>query len=192
MPPAPIRIVLTDDHRQARGMLRDLLHSYGHVQVVAEASSQAEALACIERHQPDIVVIDSVLPLPYCLELEAHVRQVFPPSRTIVVSSHVLLASATAEHNLELAIHSSATCQLETPVADLGQDAPPVPLTVRQHEVLRLVVAGLTTKEIAQQLQRSVKTIEAHRTQIMQRLGVHNVAELVRRAMEDNLYRPSA
>jgi DNA-binding NarL/FixJ family response regulator len=198
-----VRVVLLDDYTLARARLRELLQSYAGIQVVAEASTTDEALECIQTYNPDLVLIDSVLQEPLNLAMAAHITEAFPQLRVIILSAHAQKGAATQAlragvaayvapdvggHTLERVIHAVADSPSVAGVDGQAGDEPLRRLTARQRDVLRLIVEGLTTKEIAQRLQRSVKTIEAHRRQMMQRLGVHNVAELVRDAMQHNLH----
>jgi DNA-binding NarL/FixJ family response regulator len=184
------------------------------VEVVAEASDGAQALQIAEREHPDVVLMDIAMKGMNGLEAAAKLREHQPGMKVVILSMHtseeyVLLAlragaaaylikdSATAE--LELALNSVMRGEtylspaISRQVVDgyvqrVGAGADP--LTQRQREVLKRIAEGRSTKEIAFELNLSVKTIETHRAQIMERLGIRDVAGLVRYAMRVGLVPP--
>jgi|SRR5579883_1015219 DNA-binding NarL/FixJ family response regulator len=214
-----IRILLADNHTLVRAGLRALLEKIEEIQVVAEAGDGREALHLIAVHQPDIVLMDIAMPEMNGLEATAHVVKEFPQVRVIILSMHaneeyvlqalragamgyVLKDAGIGE--LELAIRAIA--QGETylspavskhVVADYvrrvgGESSSLEQLTSRQREILQLIAEGRTTKEIADLLYLSVKTVETHRMQLMRRLDIHDVAGLVRYAIRMGLVLPDA
>jgi len=201
-----IRIVLADDHTLVRAGLRGLLESIVGVEVVGEASSGREALELTRRLGPDLAVLDIGMKDMDGLEAAAAISRDCPSVRCIIISMHAtpdivaqaLRAGASAYlvkdaaiSELELAVRAtlrgevyltpSVSRQVVSGMLDGGRNARESedPLTRRQHEILRLIAAGKNTKEIARILDISVKTVEAHRAQIMERLGVRNVANLM-------------
>ncbi|MGE3542264.1 MAG: LuxR C-terminal-related transcriptional regulator [Candidatus Tectimicrobiota bacterium] len=203
--PPVVRVVLIDDYTLAHAHLLRTLYPHREMQVIAETREAAEAAELIQQHQPDLLLIDSVLPpTQHCKEL-LHLREAFPQLGIVVIVPQVLDSPAYHDagvpgityvlrqvvlHNRQ-ALAQTIYTAVKAPPADAGVG--PVPLfsqslTPRQRDVLHLIVQGLSTREIAQQLQRSVKTVEAHRRQLMQRLGARNVAELVRNAIQQNLH----
>jgi DNA-binding NarL/FixJ family response regulator len=209
-----IRVLLADDHALVRAGLRKLLESLPEVNVVAEASNGREALRLIEQHHPDIVLMDIAMPGLNGLEATACVTETFPHCRVIMLSMHLneeyviqalrsgasgylLKDSGSAE--LEIAVRAVAHGEtyLSPPVskqiiADYvqrvsGEAGPFEYLTPRQREVLQLIAEGHTTQEIALRLGLSVKTIESHRAQLMERLDIHDIAGLVRYAIRVGL-----
>ena len=213
---APLRVLLVDDHALVRAGMRSLLQDLPDVEVVAEAGDGAEALAAAERERPDVVLMDIAMKGMNGLEAAARLRERLPEVKVIILSMHtseeyVLLAlRAGAAAYL---IKDSATSELERAlkcvmrgetylspaisrqmvdgyVQRVGASAGPEPLTPRQREVLKRIAEGRSTKEIAFELNLSVKTVETHRAQIMERLGIRDVAGLVRYAMRAGLVPP--
>ena len=213
---AALRVLLVDDHALVRAGMRSLLQDLPEVEVVAEAGDGAEALAAAERERPDVVLMDIAMKGMNGLEAAARLRERLPAVKVIILSMHtseeyVLLAlragaaaylikdSATSE--LELALKSVMRGEtylspaISRQVVDgyvqrVGAGAGPDPLTSRQREVLKRIAEGRSTKEIAYEFNLSVKTVETHRAQIMERLGIREVAGLVRYAMRAGLVPP--
>lgn len=211
-----LRVLLADDHALVRAGMRSLLRDIEGVEVVGEAADGGQALALAERERPDVVLLDIAMKGMNGLEAAARLRELHPGIKVIILSMHageeyVLQAlragaaaylikdSATAE--LELALRSvmrgeswlspSVSRQVvEGYMHRTGGEAAPEVLTARQREVLKLVAGGKSTKEIAFLLNLSVKTVETHRAQIMERLGIRDVAGLVRYALRTGLVPP--
>ena len=211
-----IRVVLADDHALVRAGMRSLLNTMADVQVVGEASSGEEALALAARENPDVVLMDIAMKGITGLEAAARIRDGHAGVRVVILSMHsgeeyvlqamragaagyLLKDAATGE--LELALRSVMRGEswfspavsrqvVEGYVQRVGGEAAADVLTVRQREVLRLVAGGKSTKEIAYALSLSVKTVETHRAQIMERLGIRDVAGLVRYALRTGLVPP--
>lgn len=215
-PAAPIRVVLVDDHALVRAGMRSLLGSMERVEVVGEAASGEEALALARGAQPDVVLMDIAMKGMSGLDAASRMREANPGVRVIILSMHageeyvlqalragavgyLLKDAATGE--LELALRSVMRGEswfspavsrqvVEGYVQRVGGDPVADVLTARQREVLRLVAGGKSTKEIAYDLNLSVKTVETHRAQIMERLGIRDVAGLVRYALRTGLVPP--
>lgn len=213
---AALRVLLVDDHKLVRAGMRSLLREFEGVEVVAEASDGAEALLLAERERPDVVLMDIAMKGMNGLEAAARLRERLPATKIVILSMHtseeyVLLAlragaaaylikdSATSE--LELALQSVMRGEIylspaisrqvvEGYVQRVGEGGAADPLTPRQREVLKRIAEGRSTKEIAYELNLSVKTVETHRAQIMERLGIRDVAGLVRYAMRAGLVPP--
>jgi DNA-binding NarL/FixJ family response regulator len=210
----PLRIVIADDHALFRAGLRALLREMPGVQVIAEAGNGDEAVALARQHRPDVVVMDISMKGLNGLDAAARIKASVSATRVIVLSMHdtedyvaqalragasAYLLKDSAEPELELAL--SAVMRGETylsprvskPVVDAyvrrsGADGSPLPaLTARQREILQLIAEGHSTKRIAGKLSVSVKTIDAHRAQIMERLQIHDVPGLVRYAIRNGL-----
>jgi DNA-binding NarL/FixJ family response regulator len=211
-----IRVLLADDHALVRAGIRSLLNAMNEVEVVAEASSGEEAIELAASSHPDVVLMDIAMKGITGLEAAARMRGRNPEVRVVILSMHsgeeyvlqalragavgyLLKDAATGE--LELALRSvmrgeswlspAVSRQVVEGYAQRagGEQAPEV-LTARQREVLRLVASGKSTKEIAFLLNLSVKTVETHRAQIMERLGIRDVAGLVRYALRTGLVPP--
>ena len=211
-----LRVLLADDHALVRAGMRSLLRDIESVEVVGEAADGAQALALAERERPDVVLLDIAMKGMNGLEAAARFRELHPGIKVIILSMHaseeyVLQAlragaaaylikdSATAE--LEIALRSVMRGEtylspaisrqvVEGYVQRVGAGAGEDPLTPRQREVLKRIAEGRSTKEIAFELGLSVKTVETHRAQIMERLGIRDVAGLVRYAMRTGLVPP--
>lgn len=199
------RVVLLDDATLARTRLLHVLLTHIGVQIGAEASDPVEPVHLRQTHRPDIVLINRALPAPQPQEVVACLRKAFPQLGVVIVATqpHENPATRTASAGTVVyVLHEAAFSDLDdlaqvihtivhgphTSGAEAVVEKPWQRLTPRQRDIVRLIVQGFTTKEIAQRLQRSVKTIESHRRQVMQRLGVRNVAELVRSAMQQHLH----
>jgi DNA-binding NarL/FixJ family response regulator len=211
------RVILVDDHRLLRSGVRSLLEDLEDIEVVAEASDGLEALALIERHRPDVILSDITMPGLNGLELSERVAAAYPEARVIILSMHsdpeyvrkAILAGASGyllkdseETELGLAIRAVGRGEFYLSpraaghvVDNLVKRPPAVPdaasvLTPRQSEILVLIADGMTTKAIARKLGISDKTVEAHRTQLMDRLDIHDIAGLVRYAVRAGLLGP--
>ncbi len=212
-----IRALLADDHALVRAGLRTLLDSIAGVTVVAEAGNGEEALQLAAELHPDLVVMDIAMPRLNGLDAAARIREALPGSRVLILSMHAsddyvrralrsgasgyLLKDAAAVE-LELAVRAVMrgetylSPRVSTQVVDqyvrgpgVGQ-GPVDSLTPRQREILQLIANGRSTKQIAHQLGLSVKTVETHRAQLMERLGLRDVASLVRLAIRAGLVAP--
>jgi len=214
-----IRILLVDDHLLIRASLRSLLTEFVGIEVVGEAGDGREAVDMAERLQPDVVLMDISMAGLNGLEATRLIRKEFPLIQVIVLSMHAgerqvlqaLRAGAggyilkeSAPRELELAIESVARGKLflspaisrqviEVFLGHLGEQADPLDqLTPRQREILQLIAEGHSSKQIAHRLDASVKTIESHRASLMERLGIHDIAGLVRYAIRQGLVSPDA
>ncbi len=214
-----LRVLLVDDHTLLRAGMKALLHTTAatNVEVIAETGDGSEALTLIETLQPDIVLMDIAVPGLNGLEVTARSTKHFPHVRVIILSmygneeyvlqalragasGYLLKDSSTTE--LELAIKAVAHGEifLSPPVskhlvADYIRRTSSEPhaqdtLTPRQREVLQLIAEGHTTRQIAEALTISIKTVETHRTQLMERLDIHDIAGLVRYAIRTGIVKP--
>jgi DNA-binding NarL/FixJ family response regulator len=209
---SPIRVLLADDHTMVRAGFRSLIEGMQGFEVVAEAADGREALELAERLRPDVVLSDIAMPELGGLELTSRLAEAVPEARVLILSMHrdpgyvrqavrsgargYLLKSSGPEE-LEQALLAVArgeayfTPSAAAPLADALRDGDrPAELTRRQVEVLRLVASGRSNKQVALALGLSIKTVETHRAQLMERLGVREVAGLVRYAIEHGLADP--
>ncbi len=217
MKPKPIRVLLVDDHALVRAGFRSLLRASTDIKVVAEAGDGRQALRLMKTQRPHVALIDIAMPELNGLEVAAQAAQHFPSVRVVILSMYAneeyvlralrvgaagyLLKDADADE-LELAIRTAARGEtyLCPPVskqiiADYSRRVVDEPdplerLTPRQREVLQLLAEEQTTKKIAHTLNLSIKTVETHRAQIMERLGIYNIAGLVRFAIRVGLVMP--
>ena len=215
----PIRILIADDHTLLRSGLRGVLVALNQVEVVGEAADGLEALGLMETLRPDILMTDISMPRLDGLRLTAAVSRDHPATRVIILSMHTERAYADGALRAGAAgylVKDSATAEIELAVRAVirgeaylspaiskhivagyarmaeEQAFSPDPLTPRQREVLKLIADGLTTKAIAHRLDISVKTADTHRVQLMDRLGIHDIASLVRYAIKVGLISPDA
>jgi DNA-binding NarL/FixJ family response regulator len=209
-----IRVLLIDDHALVRAGIRALLEKWEQVEVVGEAGDGNDALELIEKLAPDVVLLDLTMPGLSGFEVLKITTAQHPGIRTIVLTVHDeeeyafqalragaagYLPKSAASSELKLAIeHVMGGKKYLSPTVEqraafeLGKNAPdgPVPLselTPRQREVLTLIAEGHSTKDMARALNISVKTVETHRAQLMDRLGIHDIASLVRYAIKMGL-----
>lgn len=214
-----IRVLLADDHRLVRAGLRVLLQSIEGVQVVAEAGNGYEALQLAEQHQPDIVIMDIGMDGLNGLEAAARLAKFSPSPRVIILSMHATeeyvrrslqagavgyLLKGADPAELEFALQAVMRGETYlTPAVSkqvvqdylqgTGVKSDPLrELTPRQREVLQLIAEGNSTKEIAYKLSLSIKTVETHRSELMNRLDIHDVAGLVRYAIRTGLVTPDS
>jgi DNA-binding NarL/FixJ family response regulator len=213
----PCRVVIADDHTLVRAGIRALLQGLEGVEVIAEAGDGVEALAIVAARRPDVLLTDIAMPRMSGLELAARVARERAETRVIILSMHaseeyasraleagaagyLLKDSGLAELELALRAVARGETYLSPAVSKHviagylkrtgGAHPEASRLTPRQREILRLVVEGQTTKGIARRLGISVKTVETHRAQLMERLGIHDVAGLVRFAIRIGLIGP--
>ena len=212
-----MRVILADDHRLVRAGLRALLESFNGVKVLAECGDGLEALQQVAEHRPDVLLLDLSMPRLNGLEVARRVASVSPATKVLVLSMHAgpeYVAQALRANVAGYLIKDSAVTELRVALealaegraylspaisqtilhgylrtgkdpadalAELGQ------LTTRQREVLQLVAEGHSTRDIAERLHLSVKTVESHRMQLMDRLDIHDVPGLVRFAIRAGL-----
>ena len=209
-----IRVLLAEDHALVRAGIRSLLASVPDIEVVGEAGDGREALAILERTPADVAILDITMPGMNGLEAASRVAERWPATRVIILSMHSneeYVARALRAGAAGYLLKDAGTSELEAAIRAVvrGQTflSPAVSvravtrnggggadgktaleaLTPRQREVLQLIAEGHSTKGIAAVLGLSVKTAETHRTQLMQRLEIHDVAGLVRYAMRVGL-----
>jgi DNA-binding NarL/FixJ family response regulator len=209
-----IRVLLADDHAIVREGLRVLLSRETDIQVVAEAGDGHEALRLARETRPDVAVLDLSMPLlngleaarqmvawdrgprPILLTVHAEDRYVLEALRA-GVRGYVLKKQAAGDLVRAIREVVNGSVYLSPGISAAVVDAvrSPIPphedsLTAREREVLQLVAEGRTTKEISSILGVSVKTADAHRTRLMQKLDIHDVAGLTRYAIRQGLIQP--
>jgi two-component system response regulator NreC len=203
-----VRIVLADDHSVMRAGLRLLLDAEPEFEVVAEAGNAVDAARYVRGHHPDVLILDLNMPGGSGLELIPRMREEAPETRIVVLTMQrdpafarqALSAGAVgyvlkdaADGELVLAVRLAASGQtylnpqLGARLASEPVDARPGDLSERELEILRLIALGHTNPEIAAKLYLSVRTIEAHRAHIHQKLSLASRAELVAFALEHPL-----
>jgi DNA-binding NarL/FixJ family response regulator len=204
-----IRTLIADDHALVRAGIRALVEKIKGVTVVGEAGKGSEALKLIDEVKPNLILLDLTMPDGSGFDVLQHVAKNLPEVRVIVLTVHEageyairalregaagFLPKSAASTELEYAINAVMKGEVyispETSRKTLLEYGKGVTkrdllasLSPRQREVLRLIAEGRTTKQIAQMLEISVKTVETHRAQLMERLDIHDVAGLVRYAI---------
>lgn len=205
-----IRILLAEDHGLVRAGIRALLEKLPDIDVVAEASNGIDTLQLIDTLQPDVVLLDIGMQGLNGLEVVASATGRYPQLKVIMLSMHTneeyvwqALRSGASGYLVkdagtsELAVAVRAVVRGEIYLSPAvskyvvagyiqhtgSETEPDDGITPRQREILKLIAEGAATKEIAQRLGISVKTVETHRTQLMERLKIYDVAGLVRYAI---------
>lgn len=207
-------IVLADDHELVRAGIRALLETFPSVTVVAETGDGKEALERVRRERPDVLLLDITLPGLNGLEVAARLNKLGLPTRVLMLSMHAgpdYVARAMQSGAMGYLVKDSAVDELAEALESIlkgrkylsraidrevvigfmssGDSATEdlAVLTPRQREILQLVAEGSSTREIAERLHVSVKTVETHRAQLMARLGIRDVPGLVRFAIRMGL-----
>jgi len=207
-----ISVLLVDDHNIVRQGLKALLTCEPDIHVVAEAQTGREAVQIAGKIHPEVVIMDLAMPLLNGWEATRQILKVAPSAKILVLSTyegivHVQQAIAsgaaaylikqTAASDLVKAIREvrKGNAYFSPPIAERlrertyqggaearPQQVPEVELTLREAEVLQLIAEGFANKQIASELGLSVKTVEKHRQQVMNKLNIHDTASLVRHA----------
>lgn len=210
----PLSLVIADGYHLVREGLRLLLEARLDCRVVGEAATGREALSLVEEHRPDILIVDLALPEAGGIDVTRTARARAPDTHVVLLahdgdepSVRAALRAGAAAYVLKCApsddlLHalvqvSSGQRYLSQPLAERaissfaqsGQaPAAPTPeLSQREREVVGLVAAGMTSAAIAARLGIGLRTVEWHRARVLQKLGLHNVADLVRYALQHGL-----
>jgi DNA-binding NarL/FixJ family response regulator len=209
-----IKILLVDDHKLMREGLAALLVKKGF-EVIGEADTGHAAVKLVRKLQPDVILMDISMPDLNGVEATRQIRDENPQIKIIALSMHsdkrfiakMLAVGAKAylrkncsSQELSHAIHTVADghMYLNTKIAGLlvedflkhsreGGDLNAPVLTIKESEVLQLIAEGKATKEIASHLDISVKTAEKHRQNLMDKLGVHSIADLTKYALREGM-----
>lgn len=209
----PTRVVLADDHVLLRQSLRAFLEREG-IQVAGEASDGQELVNVVASLRPEVAVVDIGMPVMNGVEAAGELRRWSPQTKTILLTRHdedqyvteALRAGVKgyvlkdqAANDLIQAIHQ--VCRggfyLSPGISQTVVDAylsktvtPPDPLTSRERQVLQLISEGKSTRDVACLLGISAKTAESHRSRLMRKLDIHEIASLVRYAIRRGLIQP--
>jgi DNA-binding NarL/FixJ family response regulator len=209
-----IRVVLADDHALVRAGIRALLEKLPGIEVVGEADDGRQALELIKASAPNLILLDISMAGLGGLEALPRIVRDFPALKVLILSAHAneeyvirALRSGAAGYMLK----DAAAAELQVAIDSVTQDktylSPSISRTVihsyleriggpfsplelitpRQREILQLIAEGKNTKEVAHTLGISVKTVEAHRLQLMARLSIHDLPGLVRYAIRSGL-----
>jgi DNA-binding NarL/FixJ family response regulator len=206
-----IKIVLADDHQILRQGLKKILDSEDGLEVVAEASDGIEAVKVVESAQPDVLVVDLMMPGLNGLAVTSQVAQRFPRTRVVVLSMHaddayvlqalkngatsyVLKDADSAELVEAVRLAAVGRRYFSSPLSERAMEAyverakssssdPYELLTHREQEILQLTAEGHSSTAIGERLSISPRTVEKHRSNLMQKLEIHDRSELVRYAV---------
>lgn len=213
-----IRVLIADDHEIVRRGIRALLETEQGITVCGEACTGREAVAQAGRLRPHVAIVDVTMPELNGVETTRRIRETAPDCEVLVYTYHdaeqvvrdvlgagargYLLKSSSAR-TLVTAVESLARHDafFPSPAAELllegyidheDPEAAPVAsrLTPRQREILQLLAEGRTNKDIARLLDVTVKTVETHRTNLMSRLRLHSVGDLIRYAIREGMVEP--
>lgn len=209
-----IKVLLAEDHTIVRKGLRSLLDNETEIQVVGEAEDGQQAIQKTVQMRPDVVVMDITMPVLNGLEATRQIKKLYPQVKVVVLTVHsteehifqILRAGASgyvvkqgAVNELIQAIQTayrgetflSPSISRQT-VDEYGRQAEAMEdkydkLTGREREVLQMIAEGRTNREIAGRLHITVKTVEAHRAHLMDKLGLRSIAELTRYALRKGM-----
>lgn len=209
-----IRVLICEDHALFREGLRAVLREHARLEVVGEAAQGREAVEAALRLRPDVVLMDIEMPEMSGLEATRRIVEAGPGVKVLVLTLYddeEVIASCLDAGASGYVLKDGPAAQLVyaieavqqgkrylspgalTKVVEYGRSKPTRTaydlLTGREREVLKLLADGLTTKEIAAQLQVSVKTVDAHKTSLMRKLDIHDRTELVKYAIRRKLIR---
>lgn len=210
-----IRVLLADDHALVLAGIRALVEELGDTEIVAEASNGREAVALTKQHLPDLVIMDISMKELNGIEATAQIMADVPSTRVLILSMHTtedFVRRALKAGASGYLVKDSAPLDLKMAIAAILRDelylSPRISrhvisgflhgqphqdessmdaLTARQREILQMIAEGKSTKEIAFQLNVSVKTVETHRAALMERLDIHDIAGLVLYAVRQGL-----
>ena len=211
------RVLLVDDHTLVRAGVRRILDGHAGIRVVGEVADGAAALAVLAREPADVMILDLSMPGMDGFETLRRVRAVAPGIKVLVLSMHAdaeyvaravregadgYLLKDSAVQDLVRAIETVRdggvyhSPEVQRKMAEMVRGVTPVPgqldeLTAREREVLRCIAEGLATKDIAAKFGISARTVETHRANLMRKLTVHSVAQLVRIAIREGLVGPA-
>ena len=210
------RVVIAEDHKILREGLKALLNDGDSIQIVAEAEDGIEAIRCVEKHKPDLLLLDLSMPRMGGISVIKDIKSRFPETKILALTIHesedYILESFRSGANgycLKDASHKELLNAMESVLAGKTYLSPGVSekvlegyledrrtlktksswdvVTQREKEVLKLVGEGYKNKEIADCLCVSVKTVEKHRSNLMRKLDVHTASALTAYAIEKGL-----
>lgn len=216
----PLRILIADDHDLMRRGVRALIESRTGWEVCAEASTGREAVAKTEELRPDVAILDISMPELNGVEAARRIRKTSAATEILILSLHysdqlirdiveagvrgyivksdsdrdlIIAVETLAKHKpfftpraTEVMLGNFRTDRLRTEIPDVIRDR----LTAREREIVQLLAEGKSSKEVASSLSISIKTAETHRANIMRKLELHSVGELVRYAVRNQIIEP--
>jgi DNA-binding NarL/FixJ family response regulator len=204
-----MRVLLADDHALVRAGLRALIAALPFVTDVYETADGREAIAVAAAEHPEIVLMDIAMPVMNGFEAMSRILKEQPGAKVVILSMYDdeefvwralrlgasgYVAKSAAVEELEAALRAVGrgevyvspllrTAANEAEARKKGDADPQRRLTPRQREILQMIAEGMTSRQIAEALNIHIKTVESHRMHLMKRLGIHDVAGLVRYAI---------
>ena len=207
-----LRILIADDHDLVRRGVKSLLQSHAGWNICAEACNGQEALLQAEELKPDIAILDITMPELNGVEVARRIRKTCPHTEILMLSVHhsdELVREILAAGVRGFVVKSDSDRDLVSAVEALSNHRPwvttfatelllekgrggepPHRLTEREREIVQLLAEGKSNKDIAFALAISTKTAETHRANIMRKLGLHSVSDLVRYAVRNEIIEP--
>ncbi len=212
-----IRVLLAEDHTIVRKGLRALLDDEAGIEVVGEAEQGQQTIELVRRLLPDVVLMDITMPVLNGLEATRQIKKLFPQVKVLVLTVHLTeeyvyqtLQAGASGYVVKHAAVSELVQAIQTvycggtflspflsrrPIETYERRAETKEdkhgrLTDREREVLQLIAEGRTNREIAQLLHITVKTVEAHRAHVMDKLSLHSTAELTKYALRKGIISP--
>jgi DNA-binding NarL/FixJ family response regulator len=210
-----IRILLADDHTILRNGIRALLEDESDMVVVGEADDGRSAVGLTGQLKPDVVVMDIAMPLLNGLDATRQIKRICPQTNVLILTMHdneeyirqvleagamgyilkdaaakELISAIRAVHHGEAVLSPAVTRLVIEDYLRWGgihSEAEPDDLSPREREVLQLIAEGYTSKQIAEILSISIKTVQAHRTNLMQKLDLHDRGELIKYAIQKKI-----
>ena len=212
-----VRILIADDHDLMRRGVRTLLEPHPGWEICGEATTGREAVAKAEQLKPSIVILDISMPDLNGVDAAKRIKKVSPDTEVLIFSAHYsdqlireileagvrgYIVKSDSDRDLVIAVESlakkkpfftsRATEVMLTSFSDGGPKQDPSEplrdrLTTREREIVQLLAEGKSSKEVASSLNISVKTAETHRANIMRKLQIHTVSELVRYAVRNQI-----
>ena len=211
-----VRIVIAEDHTILRDGLRSLLSSDPNFEIVGEAGDGREAIKCVEKFRPDLILTDLSMPRMNGMEAIKEIKRQSPKTKVLVLTVHkaeeYILATFRAGANgylLKDSTHAELVMAVKKVLSGKQYISPEISekviegylegkktlktqtswetLTQREREILKLIAEGYKNKEIAEDLCISVKTVEKHRANLMEKLDLHSIQALTAFAIEKGL-----
>jgi DNA-binding NarL/FixJ family response regulator len=208
-----IRLLVVDDHAIMRDGIRALLSLHDDIEIVGEASTGQEAIEKTTELNPDVIIMDIAMPGMDGLESTRRILKQNPRARILILTQHddkeyvlsaikagsagylpkralgsELVSAIRAVNRGDSFLYPSAASALITDYRTQAQDGDAYSqLTPREREILKMIAEGLTSREIAEKLFISLKTVMGHRTKLMEKLNLHNRTELIKYAMRKGI-----